>query len=433
MEHILFLEEAEYAQRVERNFLRLAEGEYYHAEQVFSPPEYRWYGDKEGRALLAFVSHYRINQRRIPCMEQMLRQLPSHLNEKGYMGPDVFPAVHEQQLSGHSWLLRGLCEHFEAFGDAFSLSTAQGIAQSLYLPLAGRFASYPTERVPKEEGGVSGDLAQVGEDWILSTDVGCAFMSIDGLSHLYRLTKNEALEALVREMCRVYLAIDKAALRAQTHCTLTAARGMLRMLEETGDPFYRRGAQEIWELYVLGGGITVTDQNLNWWGRPDTWTEPCAIVDSLMLSGELFRLTGEERYRAFAARAYHNGLATAQRDNGGAGTDSVVLVGGNEVLRAKMYEAYFCCTMRLAEGLRYLGEHKDFFFLRLEGEVTKKQGFYSDGDRLYGEPSPELAPYARDFVWVDGHRLCPLVKYYRVPKSVIETATQRVVFTEEEQ
>ena len=145
-------------------------------------------------------------------------------------------------------------------------------------------------------------------------------------------------------------------LRAQTHCTLTAARGMVRMYDVTGEPRYLSGARDIFNLYVFGGGMDAVFQNLNWWGRPDTWTEPCAIVDSLMLSGELYRVTGREMYRRCAARIFRNGLASSQREDGGAGTDTVVFrdqpgFADCDTLSLHGWEAPFCCSMRLAEGL----------------------------------------------------------------------------------
>ncbi len=144
-------------------------------------------------------------------------------------------------------------------------------------------------------------------------------MSIDGLSHAYRLLGDPAIKELLDEMINVYLGIDKAALRVQTHCTLTAARGMMRLYDLTRDAAYLNGAKSIYALYVYGNGMTATYQNVNWWGRNDTWTEPCAIVDSLMLALQLYLAEGKEEYRKMAARIYHNGLATAQRPNGGAG------------------------------------------------------------------------------------------------------------------
>ena len=39
--------------------------------------------------------------------------------------------------------------------------------------------------------------------------------------------------------------------------------------------------------------MTATYENYNWFGNghKETWTEPCAVVDSLILALELYRLT----------------------------------------------------------------------------------------------------------------------------------------------
>lgn len=422
------IDHIELENRIELNFKRLSEDSYYQFEKVFSPETYTWYGDKEGRALLAFVNHWKISGRVIACMPQLLNELKNRCNSDGYLGPVHQTQIHEQQLSGHSWLLRGLCEYYEIRQDADCLEHIRNIAENLYLPKRGRFSSYPIERSAEDVGDVSGSDMVTIDGWILSSDIGCAFMSIDGLSHAYRVTKDERIKELLDEMIAVYLGIDKVKLRAQTHCTLTAARGMIRMYRETGDEKYLDGAKRIMDLYVNQGGMTATYQNLNWWGRPDTWTEPCAIVDSLMVAGELYKLTGAEEYRVLAARIYHNGLSTAQRDNGGAGTDTVVLDGENEVLQAQMYEAYFCCTMRLAEGLKYVSENQELFVAHLDGFVSKKGRVYADGDILYAEVSEDAQTYAEHVVEVDGRRLCPIIKYYKVPKEMIKKIEQRILF-----
>lgn len=418
----------ELEERIRLNYVRLSTGDYYSIEDIFSPKDYDWYGDKEGRALLSFICHYKLSGKIIPCMEQMLSQMKEHLNEQGYFGPIWENEIQEQQLSGHSWLLRGLCEHYEVFGDDFCLQAVRKIAENLYLPKRGRFSSYPIERSMTKEGGVSGSQIGILDGWILSSDVGCAFMSIDGLSHAYKITKDPRIKELLDEMIDVYLGIDKVALQVQTHCTLTAARGMVRMYQETSDKAYLSGAEAIAKLYFEGGGMTETYQNLNWWGRPDSWTEPCAIVDSLMLAGELYKLTGNERYRTLAARIYHNGLATAQRDNGGAGTDSAVVKGGTDTLCMGMYEAFFCCTMRLAEGLWYINANRELFAAHLEGKVTKQGRIYADGDILYAQISGGGEAYAEKAVQIDGLTLSPLVKFYKLPKEVIETTRQKILF-----
>jgi len=427
---IKHIDEKELKTRIFLNFKRLAESSYYQIDEVFAPEDYSWPADKEGRALLSFVSHYKINGKKVPCMEEMLEKFPSKLNEKGYMGTTRTDVIVEQQLSGHSWLLRGLCEFYEQFSGDSILDFIKNITENLFMRTKGSYSSYPIDRSESESGGVSGSEIGYCDNWLLSTDVGCAFMSIDGLSHVYKITKNEELKQLIDEMIDVYLSIDKVELRVQTHCTLTAARGMLRMFSVTSEEKYINGAKEIYDLYVNGGGMTYTYQNLNWWNRPDTWTEPCAIVDSLMIALELYKITGDEDYRKTAARIYHNGFSTLQRENGGAGTDTILTADSPwDYLGAQMYEAFFCCTMRLSEGLWYINENAQLLYAETSGEVTKNaDGVYCDGDIIYALPDESLLPYAEEIVLVDGMNLAPIVKYYRVPKAIIENAKQKIIF-----
>lgn len=439
---------AELDERIARSYDRLL-GDYYQMPAVFQEYCADWPGDKEGRALLAFVSHYKMTGKRNPCMEALMEALPTYTNEYLYFDPKQDPVIHEQQLSGHSWYLRGLCEHYEQFGDEFSLTALRSVTEHLFLPTAGRYRTYPIHRDPKHlnEGGVSGHSATLLEGWQLSTDVGCAFMAIDGLSHVYKITKDERVKALLDEMIEVYSSIDKVTLRAQTHCTLTAARGMLRMYGETGDESYLTRAKGIYDLYTVGGGMDLTYQNLNWWGRPNTWTEPCAIVDSVMVALTLYEITKEDAYRQMAARICHNGLATAQRPNGGAGTDSVVYLPyesfpGVPDQYMTGYEAPFCCTMRLAEGLWFISEHTDLLWYETDEDgqgnlipTRDEYGRYVSGDILLAEPTIDPAVEAEsgwklpDAVTVaDGHKLLPLIKYYKTPDAVAVALRQKIVF-----
>ena len=84
--------------------------------------------------------------------------------------------------------------------------------------------------------------------------------------------------------------------------------------------------------------------------------------------------------------------------------------------------------MRLAEGLRYIIEIANLLYAVLDGIVTQKNGIYSDGDIIYAEVSANLEPYAEHFVKVDGRRLCPIVKYYKVPGDIAISGRQRIIF-----
>lgn len=424
------IDEKELNTRIALNYKRLADSSYYQINEVFAPDSYDWPADKEGRALLAFVSHYKMSGEKISCMDEMIEKLPSKLNQKGYLGIVRTDVIAEQQLSGHSWLLRGLCEYYEQFSDKSALNIINSITENLFMPTKGCYSTYPIDRLKNDEGGVSGNEIGYCDNWILSSDIGCAFMSIDGLSHVYKITKNDAIKELLDEMIDAYLSIDKVKLRVQTHCTLTAARGMMRMNSVTAEEKYLNGAKEIYDLYVNGGGMTYTYQNLNWWQRHDSWTEPCAVVDSLMLALELYKVTEDETFRKIAARIYHNGFSTLQRDNGGAGTDTLVTDDSPwDYLKARTYEAAFCCSMRLSEGLWYINENVSLLYAETTGNIIKNsKGIYRDGDIIYASPDEALLPYAEEIVRVDGMNLTPIIKYYRVPKEIIESAKQKIQF-----
>ncbi len=404
----------ELEERLSLNHQRLSEP-FYDIDNVFAPIDARWPGDKEGRALLAFVSLLNAGQSEIPCMEKMIEALPKKLNEKGYLGP-VKDEFFEQQLSGHSWLLRGLCEYYLRFKKEEILKIICGITENLYLPLTDKIFDYPLRRKEDLSGGVDGHTSQAIDGWLLSTDTCCAFMSIDGLSQTYEITKDERIKVLLDRMVEKFMQIDKREIKAQTHCTLTAARGMVRLYSITKEEKFLENAKSILKIYV-DYGMTYTYENYNWWGRPETWTEPCAVIDSLMLSTELFKITGDAQYRTLAARIFHNGFATIQRCNGGAGTSKIVCE-TRSILQISGFEAPQCCTMRLAEGLRYIKENSELLYAETADEITKdEKGIYRSGDIIYAETMGD-----------ESHTLHPLIKYYKLTKEEIMTMQQRVVF-----
>lgn len=400
-------------ERLELSYRRMCEP-FYDIDNVFADENAAWPGDKEGRALLAFVCLHNAGMPDVPCMEKLIDKLPGMMNEKGYLGK-ITDEFFEQQLSGHSWLLRGLCEYFELTQKQDIMPVIEHIVENLYMPLYDKIKAYPLAR-KTATGGVDGHTSEKTDGWLLSTDTCCAFMSIDGLSHVYKLTKDKKLKELISRMTQTFMCIDKYAIKAQTHCTLTAARGMIRMYRETGNDHYLRFASEIMKLYT-DHGMTYTYENYNWWGRPDTWTEPCGVVDSLMLATELYKITGKEEYRTLAARIFHNGFATNQRDNGGAGTSKIVY-SERPLLEISGYEAKQCCSMRFAEGLKYVKENRSILYAISYGKPEKNEkGVYFDGDIIYCETAGD-----------DTHTLHPLIKYYKLSKDEIMSMKQKIVF-----
>lgn len=77
----------------------------------------------------------------------------------------------------------------------------------------------------------------------------------------------------------------------------------------------------------------------------------------------------------------------------------------------------------------FLSENRSLLYAETSGSVTKdKEGIYRDGDIIYSLPDKALLPYAEDTVSVDGMELSPIIKYYQVPKEIIESARQKILF-----
>ncbi len=330
----------------------------YRPENIFTVEQNGWPGDWEGRTILALTLLSRATGRTASYLKEIVAKLPGMLNERGYLGP-VMPdgVTDEQQLSGHSWLLRGLLEYSFYSGDGAARSMTKGIVEQLYLPAAGRFSSYPARPEERQKGGAeSGTIAGEVRSWRVSTDTGCAFISLDGLSQAYEVLGDGRIYALLSEMFEVFQTIDLMGVSAQTHATLSAARGILRLYSVTGEARFLDAARRVFDLYAARG-MTQNYANFNWFSRPE-WTEPCAIIDSFLVAMQLFRHTGEARYADLGRKIFRNGVCRAQRPNGGFGCDTCLTDG--DFLAVHAYEAYWCCTMRGGEGLARAAQYAYF-------------------------------------------------------------------------
>lgn len=348
----------EFAYRLEKNFTRLQEREYT-PDEVFQRTDngYSWPGDWEGRLILALALHKKMTGKEPRYLRQLLSGVSARTLEHGFMGRDSLQQglVDEQQLAGHSWLLRGLMTCMDILQDDALQATISRIIESLYLPVLHAFERYPLGDCRAQSGKASGSLQEKPVNgWILSTDIGCCYIALDALSEYFLRFRDDRIRPLLEEMAQTFMRLDVVASSMQTHASLSAVRGIVRLYQATGQTPYLEFARKFLRLY-LQSGMTENYANFNWFQRP-TWTEPCAVVDSYLLSMELFQLTNEPGYVELANRIFYNALECAQRSNGGFGCDSCVKPGGEqELLRTweDSYEAYWCCTMRGAEGLNY--------------------------------------------------------------------------------
>jgi hypothetical protein len=335
-------------QRANLTFSRL-DGKWYRPHEVFIADKKGWPGDWEGRAILAQTLLAQATHREPAWTDEIIDRIPNHLNKKGYFGP-VCPdgVADEQQLSGHGWLLRGLIEYYKWRKDERVMKMIDKLLTCLYLPTRGLYAKYPID--PKERGkSKSWQLSQLQtklKTHAKSIDTGCAFIALDGVTQAYELLRTPELKALIEEIIERYQKLDFIGLNIQTHATLSAVRGILRMYETTGDSAYLALGRKMFNMYKTEAW-TENYANFNWFGRP-RWTEPCAIIDSLIVAAWLWRFTQDAQYMEDMHYIFYNAIAHAHRASGGFGSSRCL---GTEYvfLRVTTYEVYWCCTMRGGE------------------------------------------------------------------------------------
>ncbi len=339
--------------RMEQNYHRLEVGRYV-PDSIYEIPSRKyheeiWPGDLPGRLVLGQTLLQKVSGREAKYLKTIIDDLPSHFNELGYMGKIYIDVLSEQQLSGHGWLLRGLCEYYLLTKDPVILEYLETITKNLILPTKGHHKNYPiSPALRKDAGGFMGTHEKMVEDWLLSSDVGCDFIFMDGVIQTYSILKTEELKAICYEMADRFLEADLYNIKAQTHATLTACRGLMRLYNLTSEQRFLDGAIERYTLYKAEG-MTETYENFNWFQRPE-WTEPCAVVDSYQLTLDLWKQTGEAKYLEDAQLIWYNGISYAQRDNGGFGLSNCPGPHDHH-LHTKEYEAHWCCTMRGSEGI----------------------------------------------------------------------------------
>lgn len=420
-------------QAISANVKKLEDG-FYAPDELALNKNYGWPGDWPGRALLAEVWQWRLTGKKPMYLEEMLAKLPSMLNEDGYFGERVDVGnINEQQLAGNSWYLRALCLYYLTDEGAWARELIEKTVKNLYLPVSEGLEAYPLSIDPTNVGGKEGCILRQADGWRLSSDVGCMFISLDGLAHAYEICPSEELYALFMEMAQKLNAVDVVACGYQTHATLTATRGLLKMYALTENPFLLSLAEKLWSLY-LSCGITATYANYNWFNRP-LWTEPCAIVDSFMVAKQLFSISKNEAQAVLACKIMCNALFFAERENGGFGCDSCASKDIPELFIDRgAYDAFWCCSMRGAEGL---AEMQDFSYsekgktLRIMMPLPCNEEFFGGALSLCIEGDYPFAGKITVRTVSDGRRtLKVFLPYDRVCFSADVGATRRGSFYE---
>lgn len=336
-------------ERLAASLARLAREDYAAHAAIAESEASDWPGDLAGRLLLSLSrqlhSGYVDGSRPRELFEAMLAAMQG----RGYFGEPAGDIVDEQQVACHGWVVSGLLQYGAATGDPRSLEAAGRVVDHLILPAMARLDSYPLERDPIDEGAASGTATAVVGGWRVSTDTWCVLVALGALVPFYEATRREDVASAIRRLLEVVSEVDLVEQRAQLHASLAGARNFARFAELTGDETATAFAVRVYAQYATHGR-TLNFATYNWFGRPDSWTEPCAIVDALGLAFALHRLTGEAGYLDDVVLIEENALAFAERPNGSFGLDSVATE-DDPVLFAIHPDARWCCTMRGALGL----------------------------------------------------------------------------------
>lgn len=349
---------------------RLLRDDYEVADVMRSTLESDWPGDLAGRLLLSLSRYARAGMPTLERATQLNEAMLDALVPRGYLGPEVGEVSDEQQVACHGWVAAGLLQFFHVTGDERSRRAAFRVIDALIAP-ALRRRDYPWARiVPTYGGAPSGTATEVIDGWAVSSDVWCVLLSLNALVPAALLSGRSDLADLIVELTQTVSTLDVVAHRAQLHAVLAAARNLADWSVATGDAQAADVAAALYDTYAREGR-TLNHATFNWFGRPDSWTEPCAIVDSIGVAGSLHELTGDGRYRVDAARIAHNGLSFAERLDGSFGLDTIATA-SDPILAAVEPDAHWCCTIRGAIGLLEARETA----ARLHGEVLVVTDLY---------------------------------------------------------
>jgi len=345
------------------NFARL-EGKWYRPEEVFQADKHGWPGDWEGRVILALTLLAQSTHRTPAYLDKIISMIPAHLNARGYFGV-LLPEgkFDEQHLSGHGWALRGLCEYYLWKNDPKVKAIIERMIANYVLTARGAFAKYPLDPKTRfqDQTWILSKLQTKTKHHAETSDAGCAFILLDGVTQCYEIFRTPALKELADEIIERFMEMDLVTLHIQTHATLTTIRSMLRMYEITKEAQYLNNAIKRYALYKEEAW-TEAYGNFNWFGAP-RWTEPCGIVDSLMISTNLWKFTGNPDFLNDAHDIYFNAVSHGNRINGSFGSDrccGAIQTEDNQFLAPVNYETYWCCTMRGGEGFARAIEYSFF-------------------------------------------------------------------------
>lgn len=347
-------------ERAELSFRRLQEP-YFQWDNVSRVNFEAFPGDALGRTIngLTLLSQA-LHQPEPASLKEIMRRVPEVANTDGYLGPKLPESrANEDTMAGHNGYTYGLVEYALWTKDPAAKGSLGRMVANLFVPARAAIAGYR-------------ETSEAKVDWHLSGgDVGQLFTALDGMTRAYALVPSPEFKATIETAIERYRKLDLVGLSAQTHAMLSATTGILRWYEMHHRPEDLLFAESLYKQY-RALAMTETFENYNWFNKPQ-WTEACGVIDSFILTVNLWRLTGRAQYLEDAHLILFNGLLPGQLHNGGFGTGPCV-GHATGACRTRMHsEAAFCCSMRGGEGLARAIQYSYF-----QDKDTMVLPFYSD-------------------------------------------------------
>jgi hypothetical protein len=347
--------------RAESSFRRLQEP-YFQWNNISRVNFETFPGDAIGRTIngLTLLSQA-LNQPEPASLKEIMRRVPALANTDGYLGPKLPESrANEDTMAGHNGYIYGLAEYAVWTKDPAAKESLGRMVANLFVPARAAIAGYR-------------ETSEAKVDWHLSGgDVGQFFTTLDGMTRAYALVPSPEFKATIETAIDRYRKLDLVGLSAQTHAMLSAATGILRWHEMHHRPEDLAFAEALYKQY-RALAMTETFENYNWFNKPQ-WTEACGVIDSFILTVNLWLQTGRANYLEDAHLTLFNGLLPGQLHNGGFGTGPCV-GHATGVCRTKLHsEAPFCCSMRGGEGIARAIQYSYF-----QDKDTVVMPFYSNG------------------------------------------------------
>lgn len=320
-------------------------------------------GDAIGRCINGLTLLSRVLHQPPPAnLLEVVRRSPELHNSDGYLGPKLPESrANEDVLAGHNGYACGLAEYCLWTNDPTTRESLKNVVANLLVPVRHAISCYRNE---------SDAASKVG--WVLSGgDIGQLFLSLDGMTRAYGLLPTPQLKDTIETAIDRYRRLDLVGLSAHTHSVLSATTAILRWYEMQHRREDLEFAESLYKQY-RDQAMTETYENYNWFNRPE-WTEGCAVIDSFILTVNLWRLTQRASYLEDAHLILFNGLLPGQLRNGGFGAGPCVGPATGKCQTKEHSEAPYCCSMRGGEGLARAAQYTYL----LDGDAAVLP-FYSD-------------------------------------------------------